>query len=88
MPVGVGSYPPQLQVYTNMADNWKQIDPRNTEILAPTTKLQAAEAKYVLLPKVVASGGNNPDNRKVLVVPTARVSDPKTDSTSMRMTQW
>ena len=35
--------------YVNMSDNWNQLDPRDAEMLALTTKLHSTESKFALL---------------------------------------
>ena len=50
--------------YVNMSDNWNQLDPRDAEMLALTTKLHSTEAKCALLTKAVAANsGNNTDTK-------------------------
>jgi hypothetical protein len=50
--------------YINMSDNWNQLDPRDAEMLALTTKLHSTEAKFALLTKAVAANsGNNTDTK-------------------------
>jgi hypothetical protein len=49
--------------YANMSDNWNQLDPRDAQMLALATKLQSAEAKFVLLTNAAANSNNNPNNK-------------------------
>ena len=47
--------------YTNMSDNWDQIDPHDAQMLVLTTELRTTKAKCVLLTNAVAN--NNSNNR-------------------------
>ena len=49
--------------YTNMSDNWDQIDPRDAQMLALTTELHTTKAKCVLLTNAVANNNSNSSGR-------------------------
>jgi len=49
--------------YTNMSDNWDQIDPRDAQMLALTTELHSTKAKFALLTDAVANNNSNSRSR-------------------------